>query len=112
MVTPQTTVELAPSDAPWRTSVRLYSFFRATWLRGLVTLVNTIEGPQNTSSSRITPVYTETLFWILTLSPITTSGEITTFCPMLQRSPMRQLLITWEKCQILVPAPMLQGSST
>jgi len=33
-------------------------------------LVNTIEGPQKTSSSKTTPSYRETLFWILTLSPM------------------------------------------
>ena len=33
-----------------------YSCLRDTWLRGLMTLVNTIDGPQNTSSSSMTPV--------------------------------------------------------
>ena len=32
-----------------------YSFLRDTWLRGLRTFVNTIDGPQNTSSSSSTP---------------------------------------------------------
>src|SRR6476659_7303920 len=109
MVVPHTTVLFAPSEAPRRTSVVLYSSLRATWLRGLITLVNTIDGPQNTSSSRTQPVYTDTLFWILTLLPITTSGETTTFCPMLQPAPIRQFFMTWEKCQILVPGPIVQG---
>ena len=36
-------------------------------LLGFITFVNTHDGPRNTSSSQITPVYTETLFWIFTL---------------------------------------------
>jgi hypothetical protein len=52
------------------------------------------------------------LFWILTLSPITTSGEITTFWPMLQRRPMRAPVITCVKCHSLVSSPIAQPSST
>jgi hypothetical protein len=48
-------VALAPIDAPRRTSVFRYSCLRETWLRGLITFVNTIDGPQNTSSSSSTP---------------------------------------------------------
>ena len=59
---PQTIVQLAPRLAPRPTRVARNSSFRDTWLRGLRTLVNTIDGPQNTSSSRVTPVYTDTLF--------------------------------------------------
>jgi hypothetical protein len=70
-----------------------------------------MEGPQKTSSSSTTPVYTETLFWILTLSPTVHCGEITTFWPMLQRAPMRQSRMTWLKCQILVPGPISEGAS-
>ena len=51
---PQTIVLLAPSEAPRLTSVVLNSSFRGTWERGLMTLVNTIEGPQKTSSSNVT----------------------------------------------------------
>ena len=72
-VWPQTTVQLAPSVAPRRTTVRRYSCLRVTAERGLSTLVNTMLGPQKTSSSSVTASYTETLFWILTLSPMTTS---------------------------------------
>jgi len=54
-VTPHTTVALAPIEEPRFTSVARYSFFRDTWLRGLSTLVNTIDGPQKTSSSSVTP---------------------------------------------------------
>ena len=53
-VVPQTMVQLAPSVAPWRTSVRRYSFLRTTAERGLNTFVNTMVGPQNTSSSSVT----------------------------------------------------------
>ncbi len=56
MVCPQTMVALAPMLAPRFTSVARYSCLRDTWLRGLITLVNTIDGPQNTSSSSTTPV--------------------------------------------------------
>ena len=48
-------VAFAPIDAPRRTMVARYSCLRDTWLRGFTTLVNTMEGPQNTSSSRTTP---------------------------------------------------------
>src|SRR5437764_15304440 len=41
-----------------------------------------------------------------------TSGDTTTFWPMLQCSPMRLFLIIREKCQIFVPGPISQGSST
>ena len=51
-------------------------------------LVKTMEGPQKTPSSRVTPLYTDTLFWILQLLPMLTSGPMTTFWPMLQRSPI------------------------
>src|SRR5689334_23259570 len=43
---------------------------------------------------------------------MTTPGEMTTFWPMLQRLPMRAPVITWEKCQILVPSPTVLPSST
>ena len=55
MVWPQITVALAPMVAPRRTIVGRNSCLRETWLRGLMTLVNTMLGPQNTSSSSTTP---------------------------------------------------------
>ena len=94
-VWPQMMVALAPRVAPRRTSVWRYSCLRETWLRGLITLVNTMEGPQKTSSSRTTPSYTDTLFWILTLLPMTTSRATSTFCPKLHPRPMRAPGITW-----------------
>src|SRR2546427_1476564 len=54
-VTPQTIVAFAPIEPPRFTTVRRYSFLRDTWLRGFMTLVNTHEGPQKTSSSSSTP---------------------------------------------------------
>jgi len=66
-------VQFAPSVAPRCTSVGRYSLLRATAERGLCTLVNTMLGPQNTSSSSVTASYTDTWFWILTLWPIVTS---------------------------------------
>ena len=41
--------------------------------RGLNTFVNTMLGPQNTSSSSVTASYTDTWFWIFTLRPMATS---------------------------------------
>src|SRR5690606_4397997 len=111
MSCPQTIVAFAPMVAPCFTSVCKYSPLRLTELRGLITLVNTIDGPRNTSSSHLTPVYIETLFCTLTFFPSTTCGEITTFCPILQFSPITQSGMMWEKCQILVPAPIEQPSS-
>src|SRR5215472_8432114 len=108
---PQTIVAFAPIVAPALTRVRLYSFFLTMALLGFTTLVNTIEGPQKTSSSSSTPVYTETLFWILTLLPIRQPGDTTTFCPRLQRLPILLPDIMWEKCQIRVSSPISQGSS-
>ena len=48
MVTPQTIVQLAPSVAPRLSNVGRNSSMRRTSLRGLNTLVNTMDGPQNT----------------------------------------------------------------
>src|SRR3954466_9861368 len=98
-------VALAPMDAPRRTRVRRYSFFRDTWLRGFITFVNTIDGPQNTSRSSSTPSYSETLFWILQFSPTMTPFITTTFWPRLHFGPIVAPGSTWQKCQILVPGP-------
>src|SRR5207253_10777408 len=54
-VTPHTIVALAPIELPRRTRVLRYSCLRETWERGFRTLVNTQDGPQNTSSSSTTP---------------------------------------------------------
>ena len=50
-------------------------------------------------------------FLFLIILPIITLGDITTFCPMLQFSPILEFFITWEKCQILVPLPISHNSS-
>ena len=54
-VTPQTIVAFAPIDVPRLTNVRRYSCLRDTCERGFMTFVNTMDGPQNTSSSSSTP---------------------------------------------------------
>src|SRR6185312_8932303 len=97
---PQTIVALAPIDAPRLTMVSRYSCLRDTWLRGFSTLVNTIEGPRNTSS------------WTLTFLPNVTLGMTTTFWPRLHSSPITAPAITWQKCQTRVPAPSVAPAST
>src|SRR5215218_4199591 len=86
-VVPQTIVELAPTDAPRRTRVFSYSDRRTIWLRGLVMLVNTHDGPRNTSSSMTAPSYSDTLFWIFTLSPMITPVATWTFWPRMHFLP-------------------------
>src|SRR5262249_31247341 len=53
---PQTMVALAPIVAPRLTRVWRNSLFRSISARGLLTLVNTQEGPQKTPSSSVTPL--------------------------------------------------------
>ena len=50
--------------------------------------------PQKTSSSKMTPSYSDTLFWILTLLPTLTRLAMKTFCPKMHRSPITALAIT------------------
>ena len=54
-VCPQTTVELAPNEAPSLIRVLAYTPCTGKCARGVTTLVNTQEGPQNTLSSSSTP---------------------------------------------------------
>src|SRR3546814_7080892 len=61
-------------------------------------------GPQNTSSSRRPASYTETLFWIFTLLPMTTSLATKTFCPSEQPAPIRAPEQTCAQCQLRVPS--------
>src|SRR5688572_27083902 len=96
-VVPHTMVAFAPTDAPRRTRVFSYRDRRTTWLRGLDTLVNTHDGPRNTSSSITAPSYRDTLFWILTLSPMTTPVATWTFCPRMHRLPSLHFGMTWLK---------------
>src|SRR5215510_16278646 len=105
-------VALAPMVAPRLTKVFLNSNLRSISARGLLTLVNTQDGPQNTPSSSVTPSYSETLFWILTLLPTVTFGPITTFWPILQLRPIVTCGKRCEKCQIFVPAPIATSLST
>src|SRR5206468_9955784 len=53
----------------------------------------------------------ETLFWIFTSLPIRVPGITTTFWPRLHRSPITAPGMTWQKCQIRVPAPIAAPSS-
>ena len=55
MSLPQTIVELAPIEAPSPTCVFEYWPLLFTADRGLITLVNTIDGPRKTSESQVTP---------------------------------------------------------
>src|SRR3546814_3278216 len=68
-----------------------------------------MQGPQNTSSSRRTGSYTETLFWIFTLLPMTTSLATKTFCPSEQPAPMRAPEQTCAQCQMRVPSPIVRS---
>lgn len=111
IVTPHTTVTLAPIDAPRHRRVGRYSFFRLMKARGFMTLVNTADGPTKTSSSRVTPSYIETLFWILHPLPIRAVGKTTTFCPNEQRLPTWHPDTRWQKCHIRVSSPMWHPSS-
>ena len=111
-VCPQTIVALAPIVAPRLTKVGRNSSFRSTSARGLLTLVKTQDGPQNTPSSSVTPLYSDTLFWILQPSPTVTSGPTMTFWPNEQSRPIRVRGRICAKCQMRVPAPISQGSST
>src|SRR5438067_7174925 len=84
--TPQTMVAFAPIDAPRPTTVGITSQSVAA-ARGYRSFVNTAPGPTNTSSSIVTPLYTDTLFWILQPEPIRTPASMNTFLPMTHRAP-------------------------
>ncbi len=113
IVIPHTIVALAPIVAPFRTRVLSnFRFLRGKAERGLMTLVKTQDGPQKTQSSITTPSYTDTLFCIFTLLPISAVEPTKTFWPILHSLPIFAPDMIWEKCHILVPSPMLAGSST
>jgi hypothetical protein len=57
-------------------------------------------------------VYTETLFWILTLLPIATPPATKTFWPRTQPLPSFASAEMWQKCQIFEPSPISHGWST
>ncbi len=69
-------------------------------------------GPQNTSSSSVTASYTDTLFWILTLSPMATSLPTYTFWPNEQPAPMRAPALMCTQCQTRQFSPRTAPSST
>ena len=71
-------------EAPFFIIVDLYSSFRTTALRGLLTFVNTSLGPINTSSWQTTPSYKLTLFCTFTWLPSHTLDATKTFCPNTQ----------------------------
>ena len=52
------------------------------------------------------------LFWIFTPLPTTAAEPMTTFWPIEQFSPIVAPFMMWEKCQIFVPLPIVQGWST
>jgi len=70
---PHTIVALAPIVAPRPTRVGSNSVLRDTCARACLTLVNTHDGPRNTSGSSVTPSYSDTLFWTRQPSPIVTA---------------------------------------
>jgi hypothetical protein len=54
-VTPHRTVAFAPMVAPRSTTVAANARLRSMAARGVRTLVNTAEGPTNTSAASVTP---------------------------------------------------------
>ena len=98
IVRPHTIVAFAPIDAPLRTSVETNSRSSPV-ARGCRSFVKTTEGPTKTSSSSVTPEYTETKFWILQPDPITAPVSTKTDLPRTHRIPTRAPLRTCAKCQ-------------
>ena len=88
IVTPHRTVTLAPMLAPrsTRVSTRTQSSLVA---RGNRSLVKVADGPTNTSSAIVTPLYTFTLLAILQRSPITAPSSTNTFRARLVPAPTR-----------------------
>src|SRR6266536_807018 len=106
MVTPQTTVAFAPMVAPWRTSVgtsRSRDFLRPA--RGARSLVNTMLGPRNTSSSTVTRSHTSTAFFTVTRSPSLAPPSMKTWSQTLQSAPTSAPGRTWAKAQMRVLGP-------
>lgn len=111
MSLPQMIVAFAPIDAPRRTTVGVISQSGFT-ARGYMSLVNTALGPTNTSSSRVTPENTETLFWIFTPLPIDAPLSTKTFLPRLQPEPIVAPSRMWQWCQTRVSSPTEAPGST
>src|SRR5437763_13752723 len=99
-VTPHRIVALAPMEPPRLTRVGRYSCLRDTWLRGFSTLVHAHDGPQDTSSSRVTPSWIDTLTWIFPLWPDRVPGITPTFRASLHRPPKTAPGLTFQTAQI------------
>src|SRR3712207_1516834 len=102
---PHTMVALAPIEAPSWTAVGV-TVHSATEARGRRSLVNTALGPTKTSDPSTTPVYTETLFWILQRSPMTAPASTKTFLPSTHPDPITAPARTCAWCQTRVSAPI------
>src|SRR4051812_46233174 len=110
-VTPQTMVAFAPMELPRRTRVGRNlagGFLKAT--RGFMSLVKTMFGPRNTSSSTVTLSQTSTQFLTVTWLPIRAPLSMKAWSPTLQSLPMTAPFMTWAKAQTRVPAPMASDS--
>ena len=105
IVIPQSMVAFAPIVTFSRTKVGKISFFLGIALLGLMTFVKTQEGPQKTLSSRVTPSYTETLFWIFTLFPMIVLPAIPTCPAKIVFSPIFTLwaIWTWLSKKVFLP---------
>src|SRR6266702_3174835 len=106
MVTSHTTVALAPTVAPRRTSVGTSSsgaFLKPT--RGVRSLVNTMLGPRNTSSSTVTRSQTSTAFLTVTRSPSRAPPSMKAWSPTLQSAPTTAPGSTWANAQMRVRGP-------
>ena len=68
-IIPGNIVVFAPIDAPSFTNVFIYTPFLEYSALGVLSLQNTIDGPRNTLSSQVIPLYIETLFCTLQLLP-------------------------------------------
>jgi hypothetical protein len=111
IVIPQITVALAPIEAPFSTFVGI-TFQSVAKALGCRSFVNVAPGPTKTSFSIVTPLKTETLFWIFTLSPIEVSWSMNTFFAITQFEPNFAPVLIWLLCQIFEPSPIVLPSST
>src|SRR4051812_18706307 len=113
MVTPATTVTLAPSVAPsssvvWVSHDSLGRFHD----RGNRSLVKVALGPRKQRSPTRTASQTCTPFLIVTSSPTFAPASMNTDSPRLHPAPTSAPAITCAWAQTRVPAPMRAPSST
>src|SRR3954466_9179756 len=113
MVTPATTVTLAPSVAPSSSVVAVShdSFGRFHDL-GKTSLVKVAFGPRKHLSPTRTASQTCTPFLIVTSSPTTAPASMNTPSPRLHPAPTSAPAITCALAQTRVPAPTRAPSST